>query len=189
MSPPRKRGSSACRGHRQWKDWIPAFAGMTRRGVARRAKLAPMGSTPATTETAAAHVFARGTDLAAELLAASLGSVGIRHTPSRRPHESMNFRSLEPVNGAPKPVERRASHDALWRAASGGRRPLTGSKLRKQEAFIRSAALPVKRRRTPTRRACSCRRRADQSDGRMSRVAAGPSSGASRHSRAFADRR
>ena len=113
----------------------------------------------------------------------------IRHIPSRRPHESMNFRGFEPVNGAPKPVERRASHDALWRAASGGRRPLTGSRLRKQEAFIRSTALPVKRRRTPTRRACPCRRRADQSDGRMSRVAAGPSSGASRHSRAFADRR
>jgi len=40
MSPPRKRGSSACRGRWQWKVWIPAFAGMTRRVGACRAQLA-----------------------------------------------------------------------------------------------------------------------------------------------------
>ncbi len=46
MSPPRKRGSSARRGRTRRKDWIPAFAGMTRRVFACRAKLAPMGSSP-----------------------------------------------------------------------------------------------------------------------------------------------
>ena len=43
LAPPRRRGASACRGRRRRKDWIPAFAGMTRRVAARQTLLAPIG--------------------------------------------------------------------------------------------------------------------------------------------------
>ena len=55
-------------------------------------------------------------------------------TPSRRPHDSVNVRSLEPVEDG-----RRSALQARV-AAGGGRRPLTGSKLRRQEAFMSDGA-------------------------------------------------
>src|SRR5208283_4890806 len=57
----------------------------------------------------------------------------LRDPPRRQPRGGMNFRSFEAVNGA------------RLRAAFGGRRPLTASKLRKKEASMRSTALSAER--------------------------------------------
>jgi hypothetical protein len=56
----------------------------------------------------------------------------LRHTPSRRPHGSVFFRSREPVKGAPIARGKTGvSRRPMRRAAAGGLRPLTGSRLRK----------------------------------------------------------
>jgi len=59
----------------------------------------------------------------------------LRHTPSRRPHGSMNLRNFEAVNGLRR------------RRRRVERAPLTASKLRKKEASMRSTALAAKAER------------------------------------------
>src|SRR5208337_4052287 len=72
-----------------------------------------------------------------------------RHATSRRPHGSMNFRSLAAVNGLRPPEAARAvgrRKTPVFRRAMGRREtpvfrramraPLTAAKLRKQEASI-----------------------------------------------------
>ena len=79
-----------------------------------------------------------------------------RHTPSRRPHASMTFRSFEAVNGAR--IARRetgVSRRPLRAPACGGRRPLTAAMLRKEEAAMRSTACPPHWRRSSRR--CAAR--------------------------------